>query len=66
MLGLESLGSSGKCTLEGVKHPQMIDIPLSLSASQYGLLEKELQKSQKNMMMPKDPLYLSRNLRVGQ
>lgn len=64
VIGLESLVSSGKCILEGVKH-RWLTIP-SLSASQYGLLEKELQKRQKNVMTPKDPLYLSKNLRAVQ
>lgn len=31
VIGLESLVSSGKCILEGVKHTQMIDISFSLS-----------------------------------
>lgn len=60
MLGLESLGSSGKCTLEGVKHPQMIDISPSLCISVWSLGEGAPEESEKRDDAQRSTLFVEK------
>uniref|UniRef100_A0A8C3TU05 Myosin-binding protein C, slow-type n=1 Tax=Catharus ustulatus TaxID=91951 RepID=A0A8C3TU05_CATUS len=58
--GLKSLGSSGKCTLEGVKHPQMIDISPSLCISVWSLGEGAPEESEKRDDSQRSTLFVEK------
>lgn len=60
MLGLESLGSSGKCTLAGVKHPQMIDLSPSLCTSVWSLGEGAPEESEKRDDTQRSTLFIEK------
>lgn len=60
MLGLESLGSSGKCTLEGVKHPQMSDISPSLCIPVWSLGEGAPEESEKRDDAERSTLFVEK------
>lgn len=60
MLGLESLGSSGKCALEGVKHPQMTDLSPSVCISVWSLGEGAPEESEKRDDAQRSTLFVEK------
>lgn len=60
VIGLESLVSSGKCILEGVKHTQMIDISLSLCISVWSIGEGAPEETEKRDDSQRSTLFIEK------
>lgn len=60
VIGLESLVSSGKCILEGVKHTQMTDISLSLCISVWSLGEGAPEETEKRDDSQRSTLFVEK------
>jgi len=60
VVGLESLVSSGKCILEGVKHTQMTDISLSLCISVWSIGEGAPEETEKRDDSQRSTLFIEK------